>query len=32
MARLSIQKVHVGKKDTNCYVIACADTREAVVI
>ena len=32
MARLSIQKVHVGKKDTNCYVIACADTSEAVVI
>ncbi len=32
MARLSIQKVHVGKKDTNCYVVACADTREAVVI
>ena len=32
MARLSIQKVHVGKKDTNCYVIACADTKEAVVI
>jgi glyoxylase-like metal-dependent hydrolase (beta-lactamase superfamily II) len=32
MARLSIQKVHVGKKDTNCYVVACTDTREAVVI
>jgi len=32
MARLSIQKVHVGKKDTNCYVVACADTSEAVVI
>jgi hydroxyacylglutathione hydrolase len=32
MARLSIQKVHVGEKDTNCYVVACADTREAVVI
>jgi hydroxyacylglutathione hydrolase len=32
VARLSIQKVHVGKKDTNCYVIACADTSEAVVI
>jgi hydroxyacylglutathione hydrolase len=32
MARLSIQKVHVGQKDTNCYVVACADTREAVVI
>jgi glyoxylase-like metal-dependent hydrolase (beta-lactamase superfamily II) len=30
--RLSIQKVHVGKKDTNCYVVACADTREAVII
>ena len=26
MARLSIQKVHVGEKDTNCYVIACAET------
>jgi hydroxyacylglutathione hydrolase len=32
VARLSIQKVHVGEKDTNCYVIACADTKEAVVI
>jgi len=32
VARLSIQKVHVGEKDTNCYVVACADTREAVVI
>ncbi len=32
MARLSIQKVHVGQKDTNCYVVACADTKEAVVI
>jgi len=32
MARLSIRKVHVGEKDTNCYVVACADTREAVVI
>ena len=32
MARLSIQKVHVGEKDTNCYVVACADTKEAVVI
>jgi hydroxyacylglutathione hydrolase len=32
MARLVIQKVHVGEKDTNCYVIACADTKEAVVI
>ena len=32
MARLSIQKVHVGEKDTNCYVVASADTREAVVI
>ena len=32
MARLSILKVHVGEKDTNCYVVACADTREAVVI
>jgi glyoxylase-like metal-dependent hydrolase (beta-lactamase superfamily II) len=32
VARLSIQKVHVGEKDTNCYVIACAETKEAVVI
>ena len=32
MGRLSIQKVHVGKKDTNCYVVACTDTRQAVVI
>jgi hydroxyacylglutathione hydrolase len=32
VARLSIQKVHVGEKDTNCYVVAAADTKEAVVI
>jgi hydroxyacylglutathione hydrolase len=32
MARLSIQKVHVGEKDTNCYVVACTDSHEAVVI
>jgi hydroxyacylglutathione hydrolase len=32
MARLSIQKVHVGEKDTNCYVVACTDSGEAVVI
>jgi hydroxyacylglutathione hydrolase len=32
MARLAIQKVHVGEKDTNCYVVACADSKEAVVI
>ncbi len=32
MARLSIQKVHVGQKDTNCYVVACAESKEAVVI
>ena len=32
MARLSIQKVHVGEKDANCYLVACADTRETVVI
>ena len=32
MARLSIQKVHVGEKDTNCYVVACAERKEAVVI
>jgi hydroxyacylglutathione hydrolase len=32
VARLSIQKVHVGQKDTNCYVVACAETKEAVII
>jgi glyoxylase-like metal-dependent hydrolase (beta-lactamase superfamily II) len=32
VARLSIQKVHVGEKDTNCYVVADADSKEAVVI
>ena len=32
MARLSIQKVHVGEKDTNCYVVSCSDSKEAVVI
>ena len=32
MARLSIQKVHVGEKDTNCYVVACVERKEAVVI
>ena len=32
MARLSIQKVHVGQKDTNCYVLACNDSNEAVVV
>ena len=32
MARLSIRKIHVGAKDTNCYVVACAETNEAVVI
>ena len=32
MARLSIQKIHVGEKDTNCYVVACSDSKEAVVI
>jgi hydroxyacylglutathione hydrolase len=32
VARLSIQKVHVGEKDTNCYVVSSADSREAVVI
>jgi hydroxyacylglutathione hydrolase len=31
VARLSIQKVHVGEKDTNCYVVS-AETKEAVVI
>ena len=32
MARLSIQKIHVGEKDTNCYVVADSDAKEAVVI
>lgn len=32
MARLAIQKVHVGAKDTNCYVVSCATTHETVVI
>jgi glyoxylase-like metal-dependent hydrolase (beta-lactamase superfamily II) len=32
MARLSIQKIHVGEKDTNCYVVACSESKEAVVI
>lgn len=32
MARLSIQKVHVGEKDTNCYVVSCTEMKEAVVI
>jgi hydroxyacylglutathione hydrolase len=32
VARLAIRKIHVGTKDTNCYVVACADTGEAVVI
>jgi glyoxylase-like metal-dependent hydrolase (beta-lactamase superfamily II) len=32
VARLSIQKVHVGKKDTNCYIVACTDSKEAVII
>jgi glyoxylase-like metal-dependent hydrolase (beta-lactamase superfamily II) len=32
VARLSIQKIHVGEKDTNCYVVACTETKEAVVI
>jgi glyoxylase-like metal-dependent hydrolase (beta-lactamase superfamily II) len=32
VARLSIYKIHVGEKDTNCYVVACAETKEAVVI
>lgn len=32
MARLSIQKIHVGEKDTNCYVVADSDTKEAVLI
>jgi hydroxyacylglutathione hydrolase len=32
MARLGIQKVHVGAKDTNCYVVTDAETKETVVI
>ena len=32
MARLGIQKVHVGAKDTNCYLVTCTQTRETVVI
>jgi len=32
VARLSIQKIHVGEKDTNCYVVADSDAKEAVVI
>jgi len=32
VARLAIRKIHVGAKDTNCYVVACAETNEAVVI
>jgi glyoxylase-like metal-dependent hydrolase (beta-lactamase superfamily II) len=32
VARLAIQKVHVGEKDTNCYVIACGETNQAIVI
>jgi len=32
VARLSIQKIHVGEKDANCYVVASADTKEAIVI
>jgi len=32
MARLSIRKIYVGPKDTNRYVVACAETKEAVVI
>jgi len=32
VAQLGIQKVHVGAKDTNCYVITCTQTQESVVI
>jgi hydroxyacylglutathione hydrolase len=32
VARLGIQKVHVGVKDTNCYVVSCSQSGEAVVI
>jgi hydroxyacylglutathione hydrolase len=30
--RLSIQKIHVGAKDTNCYVVSCSESKEAIVI
>jgi hydroxyacylglutathione hydrolase len=32
MARLGIQKVHVGAKDTNCYLVTCTQTQETVVL
>ncbi len=32
MARLGIQKVHVGTMDTNCYVVTDTATQETVVI
>jgi hydroxyacylglutathione hydrolase len=32
VAQLGIQKVHVGAKDTNCYVVTCTQTRQTVVI
>jgi glyoxylase-like metal-dependent hydrolase (beta-lactamase superfamily II) len=32
VARLGIQKVHVGAKDTNCYLVTCTQTQETVVI
>jgi hydroxyacylglutathione hydrolase len=32
VARLSIQKIHVGEKDTNCYALADSDAKEAVII
>jgi hydroxyacylglutathione hydrolase len=32
VARLGIQKVHVGAKDTNCYLLTCTQTQETVVI
>jgi hydroxyacylglutathione hydrolase len=32
VARLLIQKIHVGEKDTNCYVVADAESKEAVII
>ena len=32
MPRLAIRKIHVGEKDTNCYVVACSNSNEAVII
>lgn len=32
MPRLAIRKIHVGEKDTNCYVVACSNSNEAIII